>query len=840
MKGALFFLPFLVVAGLGTHQDSFAVEQVTGYNYFDVTNPDGSHTWSTHHPYVLYNDVYVPYIQNDLSVTSTIGTVILNPNGSYDWNGKFTDRIIGKYADITDLNSWTYPNSLNSDTPENTFENDEFASSKFVSGVADMNYKYIFNDGKWKTQLEVTNLSGLTTKVFGFDQIIDLNSDTIKFGGTTRNLDNFDGVTFDKEFLDNNEGKVLDLLNGVNFDFDLGYENLYSITVHDTGVNSSQLVFDYRTSDILLPGETLVIDPTFGPTAGSSYYVYSTAATGTSCDHSPYTKVTAWQVERANSGSSASCSMIAIEFDISAFPSGTTIADVSLTKDVTALAGSGGLSCSYRAMANQPSVSSAATVWSDMKDGTLFYSGDTGCNSISTGQVIDLGAGADADMQAAVDASQAWWSTSIIYDSMTRTAAQYYTTFGTNTIDITITYFTGTPPDAVDDLVNDDLTDTTADFSFSAPGLNGETLQNYTLRIDTPQTSSPSTFNQNSTNLYFNVTSLLPGTGYSAIASAATAGGFNFTGNVVNFTTWEYPDGTLSLATGNIGDTLAANGTLTLTTGTLPIEVDSIKLYQDNSLVKTVSVSETIVSLPDTVSLETLWYRITDSISHEYHLQVTSTNGAGTNTTKSSTNATLAREYTPSYLPAVDSPATQGNVNATVTRFDSEDGLNLKVNRISVSTGDTWQIECIAQTNSQAAQTKNQTASWTGTWSNTTDTGYFNATYTGFTNSHAYITCFNEDELFTLTDFTDSSLALLGIQLFDDSYGSMIGVPVGIFFLVMTAGMANKRTAPTFIILITGIAGTMATIGFFSFEPLVWGLALVTAMLGIFVNQKIF
>jgi len=226
MKHIFFFIPFLVVASLGIYQDSYAEQTIRGYDYSDVTHDDGTHTWNGGLiPYILdQNNNYVPYLfSNGNQVETNYGSVILNADGSYSFYKKgvidaaplFTDKIIAKYADISDLNSWTYLNTLNNDTPDNSFDGVQFTSSKFKSGIGKLEYKYILDNGRWKTQLEPTNLSALNTKAFGLDQIVDLNRDTVRFGNQTINLDSFNNTTYDKTWLINHKSKVIDFLNDV-------------------------------------------------------------------------------------------------------------------------------------------------------------------------------------------------------------------------------------------------------------------------------------------------------------------------------------------------------------------------------------------------------------------------------------------------------------------------------------------------------------------------------------------------------------------------------------------------------------------------------------------------
>ena len=287
-----------------------------------------------------------------------------------------------------------------------------------------------------------------------------------------------------------------------------------------------------------------------------------------------------------------------------------------------------------------------------------------------------------------------------------------------------------------------------------------------------------------------------------------------------------------NLQTGVVGDVLNFNGTITVTQGfPLPV-VDTMSITANSTRV--VTNSSDFVTDYSTPIEYNLWWLIPNSdVVYDVDLQSDIirpfTPSSNDTTITGSSNFIISEEYEPDYFPAI--VTSQGNVNYTLTRSPDQDTVTLKANRDK--NGQTFNMECFTQTLAQV-----QTGNASGTWVNKTNVGYYNSTLDGFANTHVYGNCYNDALLFSFTSYTNSSLAFLGLAAFDDIYGSFLGVPVGVFFVVIMAGMATQRTASTWIIIILAVIGVMTSIGIFGLEDSVWSLMLIMAALAVLVGRK--
>lgn len=574
---------FASVSLIGISQESYAeIEQGANYDKQVLQEyPDGSQKIkNTLYLYdrILDGNQYKDYIFSEteykLKITTSYGFVELDKTScAFNFNDKFTDSIIA-FNSIVDLYDWQTINQINNATCEAYYDigNKALVAKRYASGIGFMEYKYIFFNGAWKTQLEATNLTSLTDRVFAFDQTIDLNRDSIKWAGETKNLDNFSGQVFDRTFLENNETKLLNLLNGFNYDLDLGFNYLDSISVTDTGTNKSKLVFHFmRNNEILSPNETLIIDPTFTASSPSNQAMMTDNSDTDTCDSSPssVTLSSGDDVGVYSTGTTPEdCVQQIWEFDITSLPDSANISQVQFDFGVASYVGTPencdiyGFTVDYAA--------GAAAIWTDSVTSSVYLNNDATCTTTGD-KSVTLGSTANTELQAEALSGDNEWMLGIRYDSFYGRATDGSShntklkTFPTIVGSLTVTYTVANNPDKVTDLTSTSISQTTVNFDWSAPyaGGGGQTIIGYQVNVTNPQTNNPLVFlnDTGSTNSDYLATGLTLGTSYSARVSAWTNNTGehplnNATGNVYNFTTSTFnPPGAPTLSATALSDT---------------------------------------------------------------------------------------------------------------------------------------------------------------------------------------------------------------------------------------------------------------------------------------------
>lgn len=538
--GVLFLLAFAAVVGIGVYQESFAEKTVTGYDYFETTRADGTVEWKSHKPYVFDGEKYVPFIEIENETRTAAGNIALGTDGKFRWNGHLVDSIA--LITSTDGVTWTLQKSVNEKVPDITNNMGLFSSAKLVPAIGLLEYKYILQDGSWKTQLEFTKRGGNPNLMYGFQQTVIANTDVIAIGDVKIDVDQNDGAEYLKQFITDNGG-VLDLGGGIIFDFDIGIDDLYSVNVYDNGIDSSRLVFEYRTSTVLANNETLIIDPTFTYTISTdAIAIGAEGQSGSACGdaYSLYDNgnLDASFTRDSSSAVDFSCERETWTWDISSIPNDATITDVTVRFDV-GLAVNARTGDFVEVDGVDPRTLTIDNAVVDNTDadllwdayGTVYVSGSTDFQTVANDYVQSLGASAVADLQD--DIADGYFVLGAKSNNETRDGSNRTTEITDMELQVTYTIPT---PDAVDDLTFANLGTSSLDLVWTQPGLNGGNLTNYMVNSTTPWSSTTS-FLANTTNTYYNVTGLTFGTPYSFSVSALTENGYNFTGNVLNITT---------------------------------------------------------------------------------------------------------------------------------------------------------------------------------------------------------------------------------------------------------------------------------------------------------------
>ena len=469
-----------------------------------------------------------------ISVDKTTCGFSFFPSGIISGSPLFTDSIIARMADFG-TDNWVPINSVNNAACVVSWDDqsETLTATKLQAGIGLLEYKYISVGEKWKTQLEATNLSGVTNKKFGFTQTIDLNRDTVHYGGNNINLDNYNGTTFDRQWLENNKGNVIDFMNGHRFDLDIGFDNLWSVTVEDTGNDSSKLSFDYtRNAIVILPGETLIVDPTYANSAPTTLNLRDNNGSNT-CDDTGGTYGNFASTDYYTyvySGGANDCIRAYTEFNTSGIPIGQQF-DSGLYNFTTSAVHTT-RSVDIHNIDLQPTTRTDAQAFDEIDDGALL--GNVAIPGTGL-QTLTFDASDLSVLQAAYESHGAWIALGHKLNDESYTGSTegslHFSDTGTTPPQLTLVYSPVPPPDAVDDLSSPSQTFGSVNLAWTQPELNGGNLTGYQINYTTPQ-GNPNiviTNNTQSTDTSAVVSNLSIGTPYTFGVSAWTENGNNVT-----------------------------------------------------------------------------------------------------------------------------------------------------------------------------------------------------------------------------------------------------------------------------------------------------------------------
>lgn len=530
-------------------------------------NPDGSKTykWNSHYERIATWEGYVDYVKSEdadsITVETMAGSVILDKNTcnfSYYTKGYIDEGELALFSDgitplqSTDAVSWSEVTQLiNAVCVAEWDEASMTLKSIKSTPIGIMEYRYIFTGEVWKTELYVKNTSGLNDRYFGFVQTIDLNRDTIHYGGSQKNLDNFNGTTYERQWLENNESKVIDFLNGQRFDFDISFENLDSVYIQDTGIQGSRLSFSFTHDTEILPdGAELILDPTFGPDNNPTVDgQILDDGNDDVCNGDSLTKDTTSTIANVftwDTGEVNDCTRAFFEYDISSIPtSNIEVSSASFKFEVGSVSASP-RTCDFVGMDSRPSTASNADIFSSITSDTVMVSNDAVCQTAGNNKNVDLTATGYTYIENS--ASRGWMAIGMKNNDEVQDGTNHRTNIqteedGTATPKPTLEFEyaeINRKPNAVTDLTASGETFSSVDLAWSTPTTqNNGNITGYMINYTTPH-GDPLTQVTNDTEsilTQYTVTGLTVATDYSFRVSAWTEGGTNGSGNIANTTT---------------------------------------------------------------------------------------------------------------------------------------------------------------------------------------------------------------------------------------------------------------------------------------------------------------
>ena len=427
LNGLLFLLPFVLVSGVGIYQDATA-QSITSYrgeSFLDVTNQDGTHTQTIGlSPFITTGEldqygrtVYTHYIVDDQPTY----VKIQNGEASFVFDKTtcsaqiYSGGLIGNNTSVISSDSfvpkssvdgsgtWSVVTSVNNAAcvveVTQTADSIEVSGTK-TSAAGIFKVRYVKTEGlPLKTILEATNLSGLTDRRFGVTQTQSIPQ-FITFGGQERDLADYIGQTFDRIWLENNKANLMKLSGGLSFNVVDAWSNLESISVNSVNNGMASVSFNYlRNTPILLPNETLIIDPT---------YSSNNPTTDLQVVDDGNNNVCATGSNKQDGGGSLSarvyttaqnpddCVRAFLDYDISSIPDTATITDVDFKFEVTTVLNPP--NCDYVSGGTTRASDTAANIFTAIGSGTVMLNADSTCTTTGTDKSVDFGSVGDSEV----------------------------------------------------------------------------------------------------------------------------------------------------------------------------------------------------------------------------------------------------------------------------------------------------------------------------------------------------------------------------------------------------------------------------------------------------------
>ena len=356
MNYALYILPVLLAVSIPS-----ALAEV-GQNYDTVTNDDGSITWTSHPERILVNNEWQNYFLevNESKVifnSNSVGSFIFDKDTcSYSiyengWANPETQIIPSVSAVATYLKDGTWENmEVNeSDCFVSVEENkngieltsmkyldmgiNEFLNANGTTTLIPMNQRFVqeinldINRGIKETFYIYDNSN--SGNELGISQTIHVG-ESIVMGTEEIQISDFDGMSFDRDFIVENESEILQVAQNLNYDMDEGINYLSSVNIiHDSSFfdNTYKVNLDYSNGSFI---GYLEIDPTFTTNNPDLDGILKDNSNNNVCD-TPSNRETSGitvEISSGRTGSILDCKVGFFEFPISGIPSNAVVTNV--------------------------------------------------------------------------------------------------------------------------------------------------------------------------------------------------------------------------------------------------------------------------------------------------------------------------------------------------------------------------------------------------------------------------------------------------------------------------------------------------------------------------------